>query len=154
MTTIQTHINNIESDDTLSPQERIANLLEFGVNQLGMQMGIVSHIVGSRYTVMHSTNDDIIKEVYHLGNTYCSITLKLEGKRVLSVPQFSISEYFRHPAYTKFKLESYIGMPIQVDGERFGTLNFTKAEPHEEAFSEADYTTMTELSTAIGKLLS
>jgi GAF domain-containing protein len=38
------------------------------------------------------------------------------------------SQFGTHPCYDLFLLETYIGVPLIVDGEIFGTLNFTSPE--------------------------
>ena len=39
------------------------------------------------------------------------------------------SEIRNHPCYANFNLEAYIGAPVIVDGERYGTFNFSSPDP-------------------------
>ncbi len=44
----------------------------------------------------------------------------------------------KHPAYEAFKLESYVGIPIKVNNEIFGTLNFSSPAPLDRTFNPVD----------------
>ncbi|HSG23363.1 MAG TPA: ATP-binding protein, partial [Azonexus sp.] len=48
------------------------------------------------------------------------------------------SEYAGHPCFQDFQLAAYIGMPIRVDGEIFGTLNFSSAQGRSRDFDPSD----------------
>jgi PAS domain S-box-containing protein len=48
------------------------------------------------------------------------------------------SPYARHPCYNLFKLETYIGTPILVDGQVFGTVNFSSPKPYHREFDDTD----------------
>ena len=147
-------INAIVDDKTQTDDERITALVNLGLEKLDLSLGIVSHIVGRKYVVMYTNNSELLGAEFNTGNTYCSITLSLQGQRVLPVKHFAVSEHFRHPAYAEFKLESYIGTPINVNGRRYGTLNFTNPEPRNVAFDAEEQQLMIELSEAIGDILS
>ena len=43
-----------------------------------------------------------------------------------------------HPAYIKFKLETYIGTRIMINGKLFGTLNFSSPGVRKTDFTQAD----------------
>lgn len=147
-------INEIVADTERTTDECILALIDLGCTALDLELGIVSRIENTRYTVEHSNNRELLGQEFRLGNTYCAITLSLKQERVLAVKHFAVSEFFRHPAYSAFKLESYIGAPVYVDGQRYGTINFTKAEPRTQAFSDADHQLVKQLSDAVGNVLA
>lgn len=153
MTITEEKIIVIVTDETRPTDERISELLKMGTEVLGLSMGIVSNIIGRKYTVMHTTNPDLAGQEFNTGNTYCSITLSLQNERVLPVDHFAVSEHFRHPAYAAFKLETYIGTPLNVNGKRYGTLNFTNAEERGRAFNREEQDLVLRLAEAIGKIL-
>jgi PAS domain S-box-containing protein len=43
-----------------------------------------------------------------------------------------------HPCYESFGIESYIGAPVVVDGDPFGTVNFSSTTPRDRPFADAD----------------
>ncbi|MEM9491808.1 MAG: GAF domain-containing sensor histidine kinase, partial [Myxococcota bacterium] len=49
------------------------------------------------------------------------------------------SEWSSHPAYIDFKLESYLGAPVMVFGDVFGTINFSSPSPRKEPLTSADH---------------
>jgi PAS domain S-box-containing protein len=55
-----------------------------------------------------------------------------------------------HPCYNSFHLESYIGVPIEVEGRLYGTINFSSSKPNKKGFSKADH----DLITLLGEWAS
>ncbi len=100
---------------------------------------MLNHIEDGTFTVLYAvTPPDTVHEedVFKLAETYCDITVKADD--VVAISAMSISEYKAHVCYTKFKLESYIGVPIKVHGSLFGTLTFLDPDPHRPTFTESD----------------
>lgn len=152
--TLAQHIEAIRDDAQKSPAARIRALIGFGLQVLDLEIGIVSRISDGKYTVMYTNQSDLDGQIFDLGNTYCSVTLGLTSEPVLAIKHFAISEYFRHPAYSAFKLETYIGTPIYANGQRYGTLNFTRQSPRLSGFDASDRQLVQMLGTAIGTLLA
>lgn len=75
-------------------------------------------------------------QVFPLGDTYCSITLQVD--EAFSISHMEKSPHKRHLCYHIFNLESYIGAPIEIDDQLYGTLNFSSPEPYSTGFTEAD----------------
>ena len=73
--------------------------------------------------------------------TYCEITCRSSGP--ISIEHCGEHDvHARHPAYQAFGLESYIGIPIHVDNEIYGTLNFSSPTPYYRKFKEIDIDVM------------
>ena len=131
----------ITSQTRTSLNEQLNKALELTTNLLGMDIGIISTISGSTYTIRNFFPEDsglAIDQTFELGNTYCSITLKKDD--VFAINYMKESEYERHPCYEAFLLESYIGIPITIDDELYGTINFSSPKPKENGFLPSDYT--------------
>ena len=77
-----------------------------------------------------------IGQSFSLGSTYCAITLPADD--VVSIDDMRTSAYSEHPCYEAFRLESYLGAPIRVDGELYGTLNFSSPDARPRRWSETD----------------
>lgn len=153
MTYSRAEIMDIAKDTSQSFDETLSQLINIGLEELELQLGIISEISGDSYTVIHTNNPDLLGQEFALGVTYCSITLSLVAKRVFAVKKFSVSEYFRHPAYEAFQLESYIGAPIMVKKRQFGTINFTQPIERTQDFTSEEKQLVKNLSEGIGYVL-
>lgn len=125
--------------------------LESTCNLLGLEIAIISRIHSDTYIIEQyfPSGVELYKgQEFELGNTYCSITLDSEGP--FSVPHMAESEYNMHPCYNAFHLESYIGIPLEVNGEIYGTINFSSSHPKEHGFSNSDH----DLITLLGEWAS
>ncbi len=136
-------LREVEWDDSLTiALERTTSLLD-------LEIGIISQIDESTdsYTVLaaYAPKHSIAPGAeFELGKTYCSIMYASDEP--LGIPHMAISPHRRHPCYEAFQLETYLGIPIYVDGERYGTLNFSSTKPRTKDFTEADFDMMYLLS--------
>ncbi|ODC03208.1 hypothetical protein BFW38_06280 [Terasakiispira papahanaumokuakeensis] len=131
-------LHSITSSRMLEYERRIYELLKLGCEHFGMLMGIVSCIEGQNYVVEAVYHpEDAVPEgaAFELENTYCVHTLDADGPTGFYHVAHSRIQY--HPCYLNFGLEAYIGCPIEVDGERYGTINFSSPDPV-EAFDGSD----------------
>ena len=132
-------LNEIAALARPNPQEQLRQALQLGAQFYQLPLAIISQIDGEDYRVRvqvsppGSLSDG---QRFLLGDTYCSIALGSD--EVLAIDHMARSPHASHPCYRQFALESYIGMAIWVGGKRFGTLNFSAAEPRERPFDEAD----------------
>lgn len=129
----------ITSQTSLSIQAQLQEALQLACRFLDLDIGIISRVEGAEYRVEYFYPDESglsRGQTFKLGDTYCSITL--QEQEVMMIDDMTRSPHRRHPCYNIFELESYIGAPVVVDNELFGTLNFSGAEPREEPFTEAD----------------
>ena len=122
----------------------LSDVLERGLAHatafLGLDYGIVSRVKGERYVIEHVHQPDSAGleagQEFPLGDTYCAITL--EANDVISIDEMRSSDHSDRPCYEKFKLESYIGAPLRLDGEVHGTLNFCAPDARPRQWSDAD----------------
>lgn len=120
---------------------QISQLLMMGLERFNLDIGILSKIEGDTYTVMHCVTPEGVElnvgDTFEYKTTYCAITCGSFGPVAIENMGESI-DYATHPAYAAFGLESYIGIPIFVDEEVVGTLNFSSAIPYPRTFEEID----------------
>lgn len=138
----------------LSVDEQINELLRTGCELFDEDIGIVSRIEGQKYIVayVHCRNDEIQKgQEFELGNTFCAITVNADGP--LGISDVKKSEWNTHPCI-KTGLESYIGIPVYVESERYGTLNFSSAQPKSRPFPDVDLEFITTLGDWVSMVLS
>lgn len=129
----------ITSNQKSSFDDQIGAALKLTTKVLGLEMGIVSNISGSHYTIEYYYPEDSGLEKgmeFDLGNTYCDITYKADD--VVAIDHMGESDYEGHPCYSNFELESYIGIPLSIDENRFGTINFSSTNPRSDPFTKAD----------------
>ncbi len=139
----------ITSQSKKGLNEQLDNALELTTQLLEMEIGIISSISkeSDTYSIRNFFPEDSglsVGQTFDLGNTYCSITL--ESDDVIAINHMKESAYERHPCYNAFSLEAYIGIPIVIDGELYGTINFSSPNPKEGGFVPSDFTLMKLLS--------
>ncbi len=120
----------IIADTTRPLPDRVRRVLGLGCEFLGLDVGILARIVDDDYEVLYvSAADDYgIVEGQHfpLGMTYCSHAMYADAPVIIT--EVKSSALKAHPAYRATGLEAYMAVPVWVDGERFGTLNFSSRE--------------------------
>lgn len=121
--------HDIVSDQSLSFDNKTQKLLTFGLNVFNLDLAIISKVEDQCYTVLYAVtpnNDLAIGTQFDLDGTYCTHTLKAGS--ALAFHNVSQSEIADHPCFANFQLESYIGAPIKIGNEVFGTVNFSSAD--------------------------
>ena len=133
-------LHQIIADATLSFEERIQRLLAIGCQQFNLDIGILAHIQGEKYTVsaVHSPTIDIpVGTTFDLSETYCQETLAAD--QLIGFERAQGSKWAHHPAYRQFRLESYVGLPVYVGETIYGTLNFSSPIPRARSFRTVDF---------------
>lgn len=131
--------HDIVSDQNQCIDKKIDSLLRFGLEVFDLDIAIVSKIVDSTYIVEYViTPDDSlpVNTTFDLEGTYCVHTLAAHS--ALAFNQVSTSAIATHPCYLNFQLESYIGAPIRVGPQIYGTVNFSAAKAS-STFTEQAY---------------
>ena len=121
------------------PSEQIQAMLAMGCQRFGLAIGILSHIEGERYEIVQaSTTDGAFAQgdVFALGDTFCRDTMRI--REPLGFEQASTGRQQWHPCYLKFKLEAYLGTPVHVGDQIYGTLNFSDFQPRTIPFAPVD----------------
>lgn len=90
-------------------------------------------------------------QFFALGSTYCNTTLKLDD--VLAVTDVTKSGYVGHSCHKEFELISYIGMPIRVNSQIYGTISFSSPNARQLEYDEIDDSFMRLLARWVGSFL-
>ncbi|MAO64051.1 MAG: hypothetical protein CL666_03550 [Balneola sp.] len=133
----------IVTGEGLDFNEKIKQAIALTTELLEFEIGIVSEIRDGMYTVRHyyPESADLEKGMqFELRETYCSITLNADD--IVAIDEMHTSDHSKHPCYEKFKLESYLGVQLEVGGEVIGTINFSSSIPRTEPISQADKDTV------------
>lgn len=145
---------HISSDQSLDTAAKVNSILKLGCEHFQTDSALVSWVRDDRYTILYSYSElvDIERGTsFALGETYCSEMLA--SKAPLACHSAKHSNFATHPCYDLFVLETYIGVPLLVDGELFGTLNFTSPDER-HPFEPGDLEMIKMFAAWIGQQLS
>ena len=148
-------LHRITADHKLSLDEKINQLLSLGCETFELPLALVSRIQEQDYLVEYAkTPGGEVKpgDSFELGNTYCFHTLNADAP--IAYSEAGKSDISEHPCYKNFGLESYIGAPLIVNGERYGTLNFSGPESHPQPFTQDDLELVRLFSQWVGNELT
>ena len=146
-------IFGIISKRDLSIDQQIEEILKAGCKLFGQQIGIVSRIDEDSYVVEHvyAPGFDIYRnQVFELEKTFCSVTVGQD--RPVSIEDVKNSDFHNHPC-TETGLNSYIGQSITVEGEKYGTLNFSSTKERPKPFLDSDLEFIATLCDWIGNVI-
>jgi signal transduction histidine kinase/CheY-like chemotaxis protein len=106
-----------------------------------MELGILSHIKGEEYTiryVVNTTGEAAFQkhDKFELADTYCEITF--EAKEIVAINHTGQSKHKDHRCYELTKLESYLGSPMVIGQEVYGTLSLSSVNPRALPFDNYD----------------
>lgn len=154
-TAVQVHVLEsfieIATDVERSSHQQITDLLDLGATYLDLDIGILSEINGSEYTVRNAVNPPATVEpgdTFELSDTYCSLVYDADGP--VSFHSAGDAGVKDHPAYQQQGIESYIGVPVRISGERYGTLNFSRPESRSDPIVETEESFVRILAQWIG----
>ncbi len=118
-------------------QELFKDYLQTGCQIFKLETGIISKVIDSNY-IIDSVRSDIefLKPQleFPLADTYCREVVKT-ARTITYTNVGKIPTMKGHPVYQNLKLESYIGTPILINGNVYGTLNFSSTKIRERDFS-------------------
>jgi diguanylate cyclase (GGDEF)-like protein len=131
----------ITNNYDLGFDKQIQQLLQMGLERFNLDIAIISKIEGNQYVVKHCVVPDEVdlssNIEFEFELTYCHITCK--AKKPVAIEHIGKhDQYASHPAYEAFGLESYIGMPLRINGKLYGTLNFSSPNPYPRKFKDVD----------------
>ncbi|NGX58524.1 MAG: Signal transduction histidine-protein kinase BarA [Chlamydiae bacterium] len=115
------------------------------------KFAIVGKVKQNKYEILHaiSPNPELATgKIFDLSNTYCTHVIKAKapiGFKQISEAQFDTRPYYKHTG-----LEAFIGAPIYVDGDIYGTISFSNDVPHEKHFSKKNFTLIQIIANWIG----
>ena len=121
------------ADPERTLEGKIEALLQLGADFFGLPYAILSQIEGEDYWIRQAVSPGAVLsggQHFELGVTYCTHTLAAGGPTGFAhVGESAIAD---HPCYRTQGMEAYLGTPIRVDGEVYGTLNFSAPEARDD----------------------
>lgn len=117
-----------------------SDYLKTGMQFFDMPVGIVSRISDGQYTVLAVEPESLqlaSGDTMALGDTYCSVVVDKDV--TMAVARAGQDDLLcGHPAYREMKLEAYLATPIRVNGDLYGTLNFSSPDARALPFCDSD----------------
>ncbi|SMF58179.1 GAF domain-containing sensor histidine kinase [Pseudobacteriovorax antillogorgiicola] len=117
-------------------EDLLSSYLKVGTKIFQLETGIVSNIKGNIYEVIAVDSELPIENgaQLELETTYCRDVY--HSQKTIAFPNVGADNILcQHPCYQSTNLESYISAPIWVDGEIFGTINFSSMKKKDRMFS-------------------
>ncbi|WP_277543599.1 GAF domain-containing sensor histidine kinase [Haloarcula laminariae] len=127
----------VGADRSLSLEEKIERAITIGRDRLDLAYGVLSYTAAGEYEVVDSTIESgeyAAGTVYELEETWCRHVV--ENREILVVSDADASRYAEDIARKSTGLQCYIGAPILVDGETYGTLCYSDETPRNRDFDE------------------
>lgn len=121
-----------------------------------LETGIISEVKNDGYTILAVCSDlDTLEKglEFPVENTYCAEIIRTR-QTIVYQHVGADSTMSDHPVYQELKLESYIGSPIFVDNEVYGTINFSSTKVREEAFPDQEIEIIELMAYDLGKLIT
>jgi PAS domain S-box-containing protein len=118
---------------------RLQELLAMGCQQFDLSVGILSNIQSENYRIIaiKSSEGSIAKgQIYDLEQTFCIATAM--SKEPLYFESVRFSGFSFDNLDPAFNIEAYMGIPVIVAGEVYGTLCFWSSTPLSEPFRVVD----------------
>ncbi|MBA5779038.1 diguanylate cyclase [Stappia sp. F7233] len=129
----------ITSSRQLDAQQKIEAVLRLGSEAFGLANGLVARVEGDEHEVEFAVSQD---GAFKAGQkrpadrTYCGKVLAADAP--LAVEFAGLSDFSMLPSYEEMALEAYIGAPLVVDGETYGTVCFCSSLPRSKPFGDTD----------------
>lgn len=141
----------ITADPSLDLTTQVQDLLRFGADYLGMDIGFISKIEpdADHFEIVEAVGDHPLIQAGNeadLGETYCRRTLHADADSPLVYADAANEGLADDPAYEKFGLGCYMGAKITVDGSLYGTICFADTQPRTEPFTEMERTILDTMS--------
>lgn len=136
-------MHDIISDRDQTFKEQVQGLLELGRTELDTEYGTLSEIRGDEYVFeIVSTDDDSIQagDVVPVAATNCEIAANTRETLVLGDVKRDAPEETDRAGYTDWGISCYIGAPVFVGEDVYGTFCFYDTEPRNGQFSTWEVT--------------
>ena len=149
------HLHRLQMTDFDSLETLFANYIQTGCAVLGFSAGAIGRIQEQTYTFLavQSGFESLVPDLtIDLQDAYCGKVS--ECRATVGFHHVGQMEEMRcHPLYQLLKLESYLGTPIFVDGEMFGTLCFFSTQARLQVFEQHEKEIIELMAQSIGKFI-
>ncbi|WP_394326467.1 GAF domain-containing sensor histidine kinase [Halorubrum aethiopicum] len=127
------------SDANLTPEERIREAIDVGRRYLGVDNGVLSYTAEGRYEVIATNIESgpyAEGGVVDLDGTWCRHVVA-DGETI-GFADAAEGRYRDDRALETTGLRCYVGAPVEIDGETYGTLCFSDPDPRADPISDEE----------------
>ncbi|MFB6299659.1 MAG: GAF domain-containing sensor histidine kinase [Halobacteriales archaeon] len=121
----------------LDPSEKIAEAIAVGRERLGLAYGVLSYTGEGKYEIVETnitTGKFQTGSITPLEDTWCRHVV--ETNQLIAFANVEQSAYRDDIAKETTGLQCYIGTPITIDGETYGTLCYSDENPRDTEITE------------------
>jgi PAS domain S-box-containing protein len=136
-------MHEVIADRDATFESQVGDLLTIGQRVLGTDFGTLSRVRDDQYVfeVVRAPDDSLqAGDVVDLSVTNCERVVLTEETLVLASVADEAPELTAKKGYEEWGISCYLGTPVVVDGETYGTFCFYDTEPRTEAFSDWEVT--------------
>lgn len=133
----------INTDTSLTFDQKIRQVLRLGCDQFGLPIGIISRVENNAFIILESVSDlpkFAAGKRLKLDKTYCATTI--DSPEPIAFEYGGTTDWSAHSTYKECHLEAYLGGRIVIDGKAFGTLCFMSQVPRKRPFTSAERETL------------
>jgi len=143
---------SITNQSELSFLEKLDRALDVGTTELGYPVAYATRIEDQSVEMLAVAGDHeglSVGQTTPLSDNYCQLTMAENGP--VAIADAGADEALSElPVYDDIGLACYIGAPITVDGEVYGSLCFAGTEPRDPELIEAQKLTVKTLAQWVG----
>ena len=148
-------------DITLQPEtpldDQIATLLELCTDTLGFDIGVLSQVSGEEYEIqsIHAPGEHFaVGDVLNLDDTHCKRVIETASVEQFVGTSSTVSEADReHQDSLLFSQHSYLGVPVRVGTDIYGTICFITDDERIDSFNETEVALVQVVAEWIGSEL-
>lgn len=134
-------LNELSSNFDLGYSDLIEKAIKEVCIFYEMDQGILSHIEGKEFNIRYAIStrgEPPFKknDKFALSDLFCEITHN--AQKIIAIDDVGNSEYRDHRCYHIMQLRSYLGSPLNVGKERYGTLSLSSQKPRDLPFDSYD----------------
>ncbi len=145
-------LNEIASLPVFDAEEQLRSALEVGSRYLGLPCGTVSAVQGNQCQIKIQVGKKSGRELIGpLSNYFCEMTMLAQD--IFCCDEISHSDYANHYASKYRHIDTYIGVPIWLQGKIYGVLSFDSVHSRYQIYDELDRDFMRLLARWVGVTL-
>ena len=121
------------------PQILLRETLALGCQYLKLETGVISQFQGNEIIIqVYQSSVGNIKEGQRFLRELTYSDLVHKDHDVIHTTHAGQSVFSQHQSYLQFKQETYIGIPLFLEGRRYGTLGFSDKKVRSHTFTEVE----------------
>lgn len=151
-TAVISGLYSVLHETDLTVDEKFDRVLEIGKRELGYPIGYITHLTDSSLEILAAVGDhELIQEeqTVPLDTTFCEQTIT-KAEPVALHDTVSDERWADSEAAKQTGFRCYIGAPIIVDGEVYGSLCFASEQPVSKTAVQDDELTVKTLAQWVG----